>query len=273
MNSTQAELADFKALIWAFYREHPRTFPWRETHDPYRIMLSELMLQQTQTARVVDKYNAWLEELPTVESLAAAPVSQVLTLWQGLGYNRRALNLQKAAKVIVDNFGGVVPQNPADMVSLPGIGPYTAGAISAFAFNRPVTFIETNIRRVYLHFFFPDAEAVSDKELMPLIEATVDPENPREWYYALMDYGAQLPKRVANPNRRSKHYSVQSKFEGSGRQARGRILAYLVDNGKATLVTLQAVLGLDPAKIEKGLSQLEDEGFLSRDDDTYQLSH
>ena len=263
---------EFQKLIWDYHAANRRSLPWRETHDPYRIMVSELMLQQTQVARVIDKYAAFLAAFPTVKELAAAPVADVLRLWQGLGYNRRALNLQRAAKMVAEELGGNFPQSPAELQALPGIGPYTAGAIAAFAYNRPVTFIETNIRRVYLHFFFPDQEGIGDKELLPIIEATVSPENPREWYYALMDYGANLPKVIANPNRRSKHYAVQSKFEGSNRQVRGGILRELAAHEGMSAASLTESLGLEYSRVAAALEALRSEGFLQDDEGTYRLS-
>lgn len=264
--------SDFQKVIWDYHAANRRSFQWRETHDPYEIMVSEIMLQQTQTARVAEKYKIFLKVFPTAKALAGAPVSEVLTYWQGLGYNRRALNLQRAAKKVVEELKGVFPKSPSGLRELPGIGPYTAGAITAFAYNRPVPFIETNIRRVYLHFFFPDEEGITDKELLPIIEATVSNEDPREWYYALMDYGAQIPKVITNPNRRSKHYVVQSKFEGSNRQVRGGILASLVKDGPSTATLLSQRLGIEYDKIVANLVAMKDEGFLTKDRDIYSLS-
>lgn len=261
--------SEFQEIIWDHYRVHKRSFPWRETHDPYRILVSEIMLQQTQTDRVVPKYEAFLQAFPTAQDLAKAPPAEVLRLWQGLGYNRRALNLQRAAQTVIGEYGGVFPESPLELQRLPGLGPYTAGAVAAFAFNRPVAIIETNIRRIYLHFFFPDAEEVSDKDLMPLIEETVDQKNPREWYYALMDYGSQLPKKVANPNRRSKHYTVQSKFAGSIRQARGRILALLLETGRQSRDQLGAATSLEPEKIDTALQGLLKDGLLTDTEGLY----
>lgn len=262
---------EFQKIIYDFYAKEKRYLPWRETNDPYRIMISEIMLQQTQVSRVIEKYQQWIEVFPTVKTLAEAKTAEVLKYWQGLGYNRRALNLQRAAQIIMVDFGGKVPERFDQLLTLPGIGPYTAAAICAFAFNRPLPLIETNIRRVYLHFYFPDEELIGDKQLMPLIEETLDSDNPRDWYYALMDYGSQLPKVIANPNRRSKHYTKQSKFIGSNRQARGQILKHLLEYGKSSKISFFKKLQLEHTKIEQSLDQLLDEGFIVQDKKSYTL--
>jgi A/G-specific adenine glycosylase len=218
------DIAPFQTMIYDRYHANPRPMPWRETDDPYRILVSEIMLQQTQVERVKFKYVEFLEVFPTVFELAAAPLSDVLQVWQGLGYNRRAIFLKRCAEEIVTCYGGDFPRSVAELQSLPGIGPYTARAVAAFAFGIAEPLIETNIRTVYIHFFFHGGAAVNDREIMPLIEATLDQENPREWYYALMDYGGMLKQTLPNPGRRSRHHTQQSRFEGSKRQQRSRIL-------------------------------------------------
>jgi A/G-specific adenine glycosylase len=186
-------------------------------------VISEIMLQQTQTYRVEPKYQAFLAALPTIQDLAHADLRTVLTLWQGLGYNRRGKFLHMLAQEVMRKHEGVIPDTPELLVQLPGIGKATAGSICAFAFNKPTVFIETNIRTVFLYHFFAGQQGVDDRELFPLVAATVDQENPREWYYALMDYGVHLKKSLPNPSRSSKHHVIQSKFEGSDRQIRGAI--------------------------------------------------
>jgi len=193
----------FKQTIWAYHTANRRDFPWRKTHNPYYILVSEIMLQQTQTERVKQKYAEWLELFPTIEALAKAPLQKVLTTWKGLGYNRRALALKRTAEKIVDEYSGKFPNTYNHILDLPGIGPYTAGAVLAFAFNKAMPIIETNIRTVYIHFFFKDHGEIHDKEILELIEKTLDHENPREWYYALMDYGVMLKKTVGNLNKRT----------------------------------------------------------------------
>lgn len=218
----------FRSRVRRYYRLHRRSMPWRETRDPYRIFVSEIMLQQTQVARVLEKYPSFVRALTSFRALAAASAREVLFLWQGLGYNRRALFLHRAAQVITRDHRGLLPCDHATLRTLPGIGEATAGSLLAFAYNAPAPFIETNIRRVYLHHFFPGRSGVSDKEILPFVERTLDSKNPREWYYALMDYGAMLAKTVPNPNVRSASYSRQKGFKGSVREARGAILKILL---------------------------------------------
>lgn len=264
-------VAEFQSMILDFYRQEGRSFPWRETRDPYAILVSELMLQQTQTERVVPKYLAWLEAFPTAADLAAAPFPQVLAAWSGLGYNRRAGYLQSACRQVVQELGGVFPSTAKELQRLKGVGAYTAGAVAAFAFNRPEVFIETNIRSVYLFFFYPDQEKVSDAQLMPLIQATIYHQDPRRWYYALMDYGVALKKSTANPNRQSRHYSRQSRFEGSLRQARGAIVRQLSLGGNRpqALEDLAAGAGIDLYRMQGAAESLVSEGMIMQRGNLY----
>lgn len=264
-------VAEFQSMILDFYRQEGRSFPWRETRDPYAILVSELMLQQTQTERVVPKYLAWLEAFPTAADLAAAPFPQVLAAWSGLGYNRRAGYLQSACRQVVQELGGVFPSTAKELQRLKGVGAYTSGAVAAFAFNRPEVFIETNIRSVYLFFFYPDQEKVSDAQLMPLIETTLYRPDPRVWYYALMDYGAALKKSTANPNRQSRHYSRQSRFEGSLRQARGAIVRQLSLGGNRpqALEDLAAGAGIDLYRMQGAAESLVSEGMIMQRGNLY----
>ena len=217
----------FQKLIYDHYREYGRDFPWRRTKNPYRILVSEVMLQQTQADRVIPKYHSFLAEFPTVHSLAEAPLSAVLRAWQGLGYNRRARMLHECAKVVVLTHRGTFPRTYEGLKELPSVGPYTAGAVMAFAYNIPVPIIETNIRTVYLHHFFPHQQGVNDNELIPYISATLDYEQPRTWYAALMSYGAHLKKTVGNVSVRSRHHTKQTTFKGSTREVRGAIVRVL----------------------------------------------
>jgi A/G-specific adenine glycosylase len=229
------------------------------------------MLQQTQTERVVPKYLEWLSAFPDPETLALAPFPEVLDHWVGLGYNRRARFLQEACKAIVRDYGGSFPETPELLVNLPGIGPYTASAVSTFAFGRPNAFIETNIRAVYIFFFFPEAENVHDKDILALVEQTVDRHDPRTWYYALMDYGAVLKKTVKNPNRKSRHYTKQSRFEGSVRQARGAIIRCLGDGRHATLAEIAAESSIEYERLEIAVGKLVEEGLISERDGGYRV--
>lgn len=260
----QGELEQFKKTVWDFYRANRRDFPWRSDITPYRVLVSEVMLQQTQVSRGEIKYREFLEQFPDIRTLAGATTAQVLTAWQGLGYNRRALHLKKAAEAVVARYGGELPDDPAELVQLPGIGPYTAGAICAFAFNRPVVFIDTNIRRVYLHHFFHDQEGIADKELIELLHATLDRERPREWYSALMDYGSTLVAlHKENANKRSKHYARQSKFEGSLRQVRGKIVRLLTASPRGVAIeALPDTLGEDGERVQSALDGLAKDGLV-----------
>jgi A/G-specific adenine glycosylase len=261
---TAAKIRAFRAKIMAHYRRHGRSMPWRETRDPYRILVSEVMLQQTQVARVRAKYEEFLAVFPDLAALAAAPLDRVLAAWQGLGYNRRALALHRAARILAADHRGVLPDDTAALVALPGIGAATAAAIRAFAFDAPVVFIETNIRRVFIHEFFPDRGEVADGELVPLVAAALDKRSPRAWYYALMDYGAALARRVPNPNRRSRSYARQSRFAGSDRQVRGAILRALVGGGALTAAGVARSAGFESERVLRLLRDLEREGFVHR---------
>ena len=239
------ELRAFVEFVAKKGRELYRDLPWRRTYDPYAIWISEVMLQQTQVSRVDGRWQRWLERFPTVDALAAAAPSDVLEEWQGLGYNRRALSVHRAAQAISE-AGGIFPQDSKELVKLPGIGPATAAGIRAFAFNLHGVYLETNVRTVFLHELYPQAEGVPDSELVPLVELTcpasaadaVDADGaandatteltPRSWYYALLDYGAYLKKTIPNPSRRSKSHVKQSRFEGSHRQKRAELLRVLL---------------------------------------------
>jgi A/G-specific adenine glycosylase len=204
----------FRKTIYQYYADHRREMPWRVSRDPYHIVVSEIMLQQTQVGRVLSKYEQFISTFPDFDSVSKAPLQEILKVWQGLGYNRRAIALQKICQLVVTEYGGELPNCVETLQTLPGIGPATAGAICAFAFNQPTVFIETNIRRVFIHFFFPNRNGVKDKEILPLVERTLDIRSPRTWYHALMDYGAMLKKEEHNPNRRSAHYTRQAPFQG-----------------------------------------------------------
>jgi A/G-specific adenine glycosylase len=255
----------FQRTIWDYYRRHRRPMPWRDDHSPYSVMVSEVMLQQTQVARVLEKYPLFMQAFPDFAALAAAPTVNLLAVWQGMGYNRRPLNLQRLARAVIQDYGGQLPRATTELLKLPGVGPGTAGSIAAFAFNQPVVFLETNIRRVVIHHFFSGHTGVPDTDLLPVVERSLDRTKPREWYYALMDYGAHLAKTLPNPNRRSKHYVRQSKFEGSDRQIRGAIVRLLLE---FPVLTAQDVVNRFPGepqeRVIRILDQLTKEGFLQQ---------
>ncbi|MFA5109974.1 MAG: A/G-specific adenine glycosylase [Desulfobaccales bacterium] len=261
---TPAAVERFRQRIYRYYQEQGRQFPWRQTYDPYSILVSEIMLQQTQVERVVLKYEPFLARFPDFASLARAQLREVMEAWQGLGYNRRALALQRTAGRVISEFGGRLPQSVEILRTLPGIGPATTGALAAFAFHQPVVFIETNIRRVFIHCFFADRAKVRDQEILPLVAHTLDRERPRPWYYALMDYGAGLKRLGPNANRRSALYQRQSPFADSDRQIRGLILQALVKTPALTDAELLRLVGRNPMRTRPIIDALIREGFLER---------
>lgn len=259
-----ASIRQFRTIILNHYQESARDFPWRKTTEPYHILVSEIMLQQTQVERVAVKFPAFITAFPDFSSLANAPLSEVLGAWQGMGYNRRAIALQQCARRVVDEYGGILPDDPEVLATFPGIGRATAASICAFAFNAPVVFIETNIRRVFIHFFFAAKRSVQDADILPLVTRALYRNDPRTWYSALMDYGSALKKRVPNPNRRSTAYVRQSPFEGSDRQVRGMVLKLLLASPGQDIETLIRQTGQDRKRVLGILSTLESEGFLIR---------
>ncbi|MCA1959214.1 MAG: A/G-specific adenine glycosylase [Desulfomonile sp.] len=267
-----SEVKAFRNAVYRHFRENARDLPWRRTNDPYRILVSEIMLQQTQVERVLQKYDAFVERFPRFETLAAASLRDVLAAWQGLGYNRRAMALHQTAQRVVAEFGGNLPDSVETLKTLPGIGGATAGALVAFAFHKPSVFVETNIRRVFIYFFFRGENRVADRQIFPLVEQTLDRSRVRIWYYALMDHGAMLKTAEGNPNRRSAHYHRQSSFLGSDRQIRGLILRGLIENHSLSEDALVAAVGKSPARVKAMISQLVQEGFLSRTGDLVQIS-
>jgi len=261
--------AEFQEIVWQYSREYGRQgLPWREDPSAYNVVVSELMLQQTQVDRVVPKFLDFTRRFPDFVSLASAPLSDVLIAWQGLGYNRRAKYLHELAKT-VSQFG-VLPHTIDELVRLPGIGKNTAGAILAYAFDQPVVYIETNIRTVFLHHFFADTFDVSDSELLPIIEQTLDVSEPRAWYSALMDYGTHLKKQGLGRIDASKHYKKQPKFEGSVRQMRGAILRALTA-GSLSRENLETKMNND-VRVDEALRQLLHERLVVHDSTTYELA-
>jgi A/G-specific adenine glycosylase len=260
-------IPEFNEILWSYYAEHARAnLPWRVAtaqgiFNPYHILVSEIMLQQTQVARVTVKYEAWLQVFPDIETLAKAPLSDVLTMWSGLGYNRRAKFLHQAARCIVDRHAGVVPSEMKSLIALPGVGKNTAGAILAYAHNQPIVFIETNIRTVFLHHFFSDKEEVDDKDIIELIENAIDTENPREWYWALMDYGTHIKRERGNFARLSKHHVRQSRFKGSRREVRGMVLKRLIA-GNGSVKVGELTRYIKDERLDEIVVALEKEGLI-----------
>ncbi len=275
---TEQEMA-LVPKVWEEGRRLYRDLPWRNTRDPYAVMLSEIMLQQTQVSRVQRYWGRFMELFPTIDALASAETSLVLEMWQGLGYNRRALALKSCAEVCSQRYGGSLPHSREELIALPGIGPATAGGIRAFAYNEPEVYLETNVRTVFLHELFPGREQVPDREIFPHVQRTCSLDDPRGWYYALLDYGSHLKSTLPNPSRRSKHHSRQSTFEGSRRQKRAELVRVVLAQREVSLGGLQAALfefetahGRPEPELELTRSIADDlvkEGFFAKDGNRY----
>lgn len=314
----------FRRLIWNHYHKHGRDLPWRpptlklrkdKLLDPYTIFVSEIMLQQTHVARVLEKYPQFIRAFPNIRALARAPLRDILRVWQGMGYNRRALYLKRAAEIIVQDYGEKIPSDPAVLAKIPGIGKNTAGAIATFAFNQPTVFIETNIRRAFIyHFGNAISEAsqpmkargeptptppplpregargrvssfyssshmvvavrirkIHDREILPLVAQTLDRKNPREWYWALIDYGAALSKLVHNPNRKSAHYAKPSKFKGSHRQLRGAIIQALLQKPATLTEMIKRTDGASAPRTRECIQTLMRDGLVQKRNGTYHI--
>ncbi|OGG11577.1 hypothetical protein A2Z00_05085 [Candidatus Gottesmanbacteria bacterium RBG_13_45_10] len=222
MKLTKQNIQRFQSTIFRWWETNKRDLPWRHTHDPYNILVSEVMLQQTQVPRVIAKYREFIERYPTVNSLALASPGSVLRAWKGMGYNRRALYLQKAARAIVERYKGIFPRNEQELRELPGLGTYTARAILVFAFKQNVSMVDTNIRQIITHYFFNDSP---QKE--KVIQITADQLLPKgkswEWHQALMDYGA-LKFHEVKMKRPEQSRGTTIPFKNSNRLFRGRIV-------------------------------------------------
>lgn len=272
MNSQ--DIAAFQDTVLTYYDQHGRhELPWRipeedGTFSAYNIAVSEIMLQQTQVSRVISKYQDFLRAFPTVQDVAQAPLSEVLMLWSGLGYNRRAKFLWQAAQVVAQDYKGVFPDTKPALIALPGIGPNTAGAILAYAYNQPSIFIETNIRSVFIHHFFTDQENVADSALLPLVEASIPDGSSRIWYWALMDYGTFLKRSIGNASRASSSYAKQSAFQGSRRQIRGLVIRRLT-MGPQSLEALIEAIG--DSRLSDVLDNLQREGLIQNSAGLYRL--
>ncbi len=262
----------FKATIWDYYHASGRIQPWRHHPDPYHIIVSEIMLQQTQVPRVIEKFPLFVRRFPDFHTLATADLTDILEEWQGLGYNRRARYLKLIALLVTEKFHGQLSDDEEVLVTFPGIGRATAASVVAFAFNKPVVFIETNIRRVFIHFFFTGTATVSDTDILPLVACALDTKNPREWYYALMDYGTMLAKRGENPNRRSIHYTRQSSFKGSDRQVRGKIIKFLLVNQPVAIDTIITYLNEEEERTKEIIRGMERDGIITSTEGMIKIS-
>ncbi len=274
MKYTPEALKQFTETVWDYYAKHARGLPWRNAEpngsfDPYKILVSELMLQQTQVSRAAPKYLEFIRQFPDFHSLARAPLHQVLAAWNGLGYNRRAKYLHDSAKTVVVRYDAVLPAALDKLQELPGVGHNTAGAILAYAFNQPAVFVETNIRTAYIYHFFPDAGNVTDKAITELLAVTLNKEEPRQWYWAVMDYGAFIKRSVGNVSRLSLSYKKQSAFLGSKREIRGQVVRLLLDGPLKKHRLAEAVPDM---RLPAVLHELEHEGLVVRKGGRYQLA-
>jgi A/G-specific adenine glycosylase len=280
MSSTNSKkVLSFRREVWNYYKKHGRSrLPWRKTKDPYKILVSEVMLQQTQVPRVIEKYKEFLKAFPTVKKLAKAPLSDVLSVWSGMGYNRRAKYLRDMAKVVIEKHNGRIPEEVADLRSLPGIGSYTASAVRIFSFNEPDILIETNIRAAYIHHFYSNVlknTRITDIELLKLAQKAALGQDPREWHWALMDYGSHIKKLHKNPARKSAHYVRQSKFEGSLRQVRGAILRALSSGPKneaAIYILIRANKHIVKSNLEDALGSLERDDLIKKEKGKWRIA-
>lgn len=270
---SKKDITHFRNLVWRHYKAHGRhTLPWRKTKNPYRILVSEVMLQQTQVERARPFYTRFIQAFPTVEKLAKASLKDVLTHWQGLGYNRRAKMLQNAAQDISRARKGIFPTSVTELEALPGIGPYTARAIAAFAFNQDVIVIETNIRTAVLHHFFQEKKNIEDTSITQVLIQALPKGKAREWYSALMDYGWYLKQSGISCNKQSSTYTKQSRFSGSLREARGAIVRALLKK-ELTKRQLVSMLGSKrEQQATKALQALKREQILLFKDNKYYLS-
>ena len=261
------EIKNFQDKILTWYVENQRDLPWRKTRDPYKILVSEVMLQQTQVSRVISKYEAWIKKFPTAEALAKAEVAEVLKFWSGLGYNRRALNLKKTAEIIVKDFNGKFPTDEKILQSFPGIGPYTSRAVLCFAFDVQVAMVDTNIRKIILTQFIKKP-VVSEQEIKKLADALLPHGSAYKWNQALMDYAAIMLK---------KHKIIipkQSKFIGSHRYYRGKIIKLLLENKKIKVSEIEKEMkkDFDEGYLKKLLTELKLEGFIKIQRDSIVLA-
>ncbi|MBA3788780.1 A/G-specific adenine glycosylase [Patescibacteria group bacterium] len=274
VKGSSGNIRDFQRIVWKYYEKEGRhDLPWRKTTDPYKILVSEVMLQQTQVDRVKPFYKEFLKKFPTVHALAKASLGDVLKEWQGLGYNRRAKMLHEAAKQIVSEYKGKLPDSVEELESLRGVGPYTARAVATFAYNLDVVCIETNVRTVITHHFFHDQKEVADKDILAILAKALPKGNAREWYSALMDYGAHLKRSGVRNNTKSTTYTKQSTFAGSNREVRGAILRALI-SGPQTVAQLSRLLGHDRKdQIKIQIQRLESEHLIQKNGSHFRLPH
>ena len=272
MVPSPGQINRFYEALWTYYAQYGRNdLPWRRAEadghfDPYKILVSELMLQQTQVSRVIPKFQAFIQTFPSVEALASADLGTVLRLWQGLGYNRRAKYLWQAARMVSEQ--GHFPEVLVDLMRLPGVGKNTAGAIVAYAYNQPSVFVETNVRTVIIHHFFATTEQIPDSVVISCIAAVLDRQRPRQFYWAVMDYGAHIKTTHGNLSRRSSQYSKQTAFVGSNRQIRGSVIRLLADCPRSAI---DLAAGIADDRLDAILAELLAEGLIRQKNGLYRL--
>jgi len=259
-------IEEFRDLIWSEGEARYRDMPWRDEPTFYHVLVSEIMLQQTQVTRALVKFAEFMQAFPTIESLAAAPLADVLRVWNGLGYNRRAKFLWQAARQVVTNGE---PQTTKGLEKLSGVGKNTAGAIMNYVYEVATPFIETNIRTVYIHHFFSDSFDIADKEIFTLVESTMDHEYPRQWFWALMDYGSYLKSTSGARLNQSKHYKKQAPLKGSVREVRGQIIRKLTITPLSEN-DLREELNADE-RFDAALEGLMDDGLVQKAGGIYRL--
>ncbi len=265
LNLNCQDIQLFRERIFDFYQSNRRSFPWRETTDRYAVMVSEIMLQQTQAERVAGKFTAWMLRFPNIEILASASLKEVLLLWSGLGYNSRGQRLQGCAKVIMERFNGVVPATPELLKTLPGIGEYTCRSIPVFADNLDAAAVDTNIRRIIMHeFALP--EDTSKQEIQALAEQLLPQGRSREWHNALMDYGSLF---LTSRNTAIRPLTKQSKFQGSKRWYRGRLIKDLIHSECMFLEEIEAKYADCPWNLQEIVSDLIGEGLVEQNESAH----
>ena len=256
MKLNKKEIKTFQKQILSWYLLHQRDLPWRKTRDPYKILLSEVMSQQTQLVRVIPKYAKWINELPTVHTLAKASNTDVLRLWSGLGYNRRAIYLKKTAEVIIRKYNGVFPETIEKLKALPGIGEYTARALLCFAFDKQVAVFDTNVRKVILITFFKEKKYPTEKELLQIADQLLPNGRAYEWNQALMDYATSVLKREKIPIKK------QAPFKTSKRYIRGQIIKVLLAKGRVPRNQITNSIEVNNHSVDEIISDLITEGIL-----------
>lgn len=252
----QMKVLQNKILSW--YSIHKRDLPWRKTTNPYYILLSEIMLQQTQVDRVIEKYNLFTNKYPNIQDLANANTAQLIKDWSGLGYNRRVIFLQKCAQAVLKEYQGKMPTTCEELLGLPGIGPYTAAAICSFAYNHEVPCIDTNIRRVLIH-ELKLKETIDQKELREIAKNAIPKNKSREWHNALMDYGSSV---LTVKKTGIKPIGKQPKFKDSRRYYRGQVLKMLKENKSVTIPLLKKVFAKIENEIKDILKDLQRDGLI-----------